>query len=160
MEVYNQEKTQTITEYDLTKGYLKQDYIEVNLPEVQEVKEQGHYETLKEYENGGKDVKWIIDVKGVKYQPARTENIEIYVYIPYTIEELQNIKLSNIRRKREEECFAYINRGMLWYNKLTEEQKQELESWYQAWLDVPQTYQKVHPVKLSDIIPSKPKWLK
>lgn len=54
-----------------------------------------------------------------------------------------------IRIKRETECFTIINRGQLWYNKLSEPQKQELQTWYQAWLDAPTTLQ----------IPTKPSWL-
>ena len=41
-----------------------------------------------------------------------------------------------LRRRRQEECFSVINRGELWYSRLTEEQKTELGVWYQAWLDV------------------------
>ena len=41
------------------------------------------------------------------------------------------------------------NRSQLWYNHITEEQKAELNSWYEAWLDAPKT----------KIIPAKPKWL-
>lgn len=55
-----------------------------------------------------------------------------------------------IRLCRKTECFPIINRGELWYNKLTEEQKSELASWYQAWLDAPQTL----------VVPQKPEWLK
>lgn len=36
-----------------------------------------------------------------------------------------------LRRRRIGECFSVINRGQLWYNTLTEEQKQELQIWYQ-----------------------------
>lgn len=56
---------------------------------------------------------------------------------------------NNLRVKREVECFPYINRGQLWYNHLTEEQKQELDIWYTAWLDVTET----------KVIPNKPLWL-
>lgn len=35
-------------------------------------------------------------------------------------------ELTIIRRRRETECFAYINRGELWYSLLTDEQKVEL----------------------------------
>jgi len=87
MKVYNKEKTQVLEEYDLTKGHLLEDYID--LPEVQEVKEQGHYETIKEYPNGGKDVKWVVDIKGVEYQPAKRE--KILVYTLYTSKELKDI---------------------------------------------------------------------
>ena len=44
-----------------------------------------------------------------------------------------------IRTRREKECFPVINRGQLWYSRLTEEQKAELDTWYQAWLDAPDT---------------------
>ena len=56
MKVYNKEKTQILPEYDLTKGYLMEDTITINQPEIPAVEEQFHYETIKEYENGGKDV--------------------------------------------------------------------------------------------------------
>ena len=62
MKVYNKEKTQILPEYDLTKGYLIEDTITINQPEIQAVEEQCHYETIKEYENGGKDVKKVVDV--------------------------------------------------------------------------------------------------
>ena len=59
------------------------------------------------------------------------------------------IRAEEIRRQRETECFPIINRGKLWYNKLTEGQAHELESWYRAWLDAPTTL----------YIPQKPYWL-
>ena len=92
MKVYNKEKTQILTEYDLTKGYLIEDTITINQPEIPAVEEQFHYETIKEYENGGKDVKKVVDVAGVEYQPAKTYEEEIYVYIPYTPNELAKQK--------------------------------------------------------------------
>lgn len=63
------------------------------------------------------------------------------------IEELK--ELNNLRFQRELVCFPYINRGYLWYNKLTDAQKNELDTWYQAWLDVTET----------KVIPEKPEWL-
>lgn len=44
-----------------------------------------------------------------------------------------------IRRQREDQCFPYINRGNLWYQRLSQEQLEQLEAWYGAWLDAPQT---------------------
>lgn len=58
-------------------------------------------------------------------------------------------QLREIRIQREIECFPYINRGSLWYEMLTDAQKEELKAWYQAWLDAPQT----------KIIPARPIWL-
>ena len=54
-----------------------------------------------------------------------------------------------IRAMREKECFSYINRGTLWYNKLTPEQDAELQTWYDAWLEAPETL----------VIPEKLEWL-
>lgn len=68
--------------------------------------------------------------------------------------------LDNLRARREYECFSYVNRGALWYNTLTSEQQQELDTWYQAWLDVPQVYQETKPTDIETIIPAKPNWLK
>lgn len=57
--------------------------------------------------------------------------------------------IERLRLLREEECFPIINRGQLWYNTLTDEQIQELNEWYRAWLDVTTT----------KVIPEKPTWL-
>lgn len=57
--------------------------------------------------------------------------------------------LTNLRFQREKACFPYVNRGYLWYSKLTDMQKDELDSWYQAWLDVTTT----------KVIPETPEWL-
>lgn len=56
----------------------------------------------------------------------------------------------SLKGRRTFECFNIIdNRSVMWYNHLTDEQKQELEEWYQAWLHVTET----------KIIPEKPEWL-
>ena len=46
-------------------------------------------------------------------------------------------QVAEIKERREKECFPVINRGQLWYDRLTEEQHEELNAWYQAWLDAP-----------------------
>ena len=68
MKVYNKEKTILLEEYDLNKGYLKEDVLTTHYPEVKAVEEKGHYETIAEYHSGGKDVEWVVDVKGVEYR--------------------------------------------------------------------------------------------
>lgn len=72
-----------------------------------------------------------------------------------TKEEILNI----IRSTRESECFPIINRGSLWYDKLTDEQKQELSEWYENWLNTPQIYQSSDNVDYKTILPEKPQWL-
>ena len=62
----------------------------------------------------------------------------------------KNIQLKRLRHLRETECFSVINRGELWYQRLTLDQKTELAAWYQAWLDAPQT----------GIVPQNLNWIK
>lgn len=54
-----------------------------------------------------------------------------------------------LRFQREKACFPIINRGELWYSRLTADQKKELDTWYQAWLDVTDT----------KALPNMPEWL-
>ena len=63
----------------------------------------------------------------------------------FSLEAYNNRKLNELRKRRETECFSVINRGKLWYNKLTSEEEIALTEWYNAWLDVTET--KVIPVR-------------
>ena len=56
---------------------------------------------------------------------------------------------SDLRLRRETECFSYINRGYMWYSALTLLQWIELKRWYLAWLRVTET---LTP-------PDKPSWI-
>ena len=91
MRVFDETKTVELTEYDLTKGYLKSDVLETEIPEQLAVEEKYHYEVIKEYANGGKDVERVIDVEGKPYIAAHTETEEIQIYIPYTDSEIKKI---------------------------------------------------------------------
>lgn len=66
--------------------------------------------------------------------------------VPEPTEEEQR---SYIRQLRQSKCFSIINRGELWYDMLTAEQKAELKEWYISWLDAPATL----------VIPEKPVWI-
>lgn len=63
---------------------------------------------------------------------------------------VQNELEEAIRKRRARECFPIVNRGKLWYNRLSSEQVEELDKWYSAWLDAPETH----------TIPTEPEWLK
>lgn len=56
---------------------------------------------------------------------------------------------NKLRERRKKECFTVINRGKLWYDRLTLEQYRELKAWYQAWLDVTETL----------VSPQEPYWI-
>lgn len=58
-------------------------------------------------------------------------------------------KQQELRERRETECFSIINRGQLWYDSLTPQQRTELRDWYNAWLNVTETL----------VVPEKPAWL-
>lgn len=89
MRIFNEDKTEVLESCDLQKGYLKEDTLVTNIPAVCGVEEQGHYETVKEYANGGKDVRWVVDVPAVKAVEAHDESEPIKVYVPYTEAELK-----------------------------------------------------------------------
>ena len=47
-----------------------------------------------------------------------------------------------LRELRETECFPIVNRGDVWYNRLSSSERSQLENWYQEWLDVTETFKK------------------
>ena len=53
-----------------------------------------------------------------------------------------------LRQLREEECFAITDRP-LWYSRLSDWKKAELNDWYEKWLKVTDTFD----------VPVKPYWL-
>lgn len=91
MEIYN-ENMERIENPDLSLGYLKSSTRTEHHDAVEGVQERWHYEVVKEYPNGGKEVQKVIDVPGVKAQPAWDEEIPIQIYIPYTREELDRME--------------------------------------------------------------------
>jgi hypothetical protein len=103
MKVYNKDKTEILKEYDLKLGYLIQDTIIKHIDKIEAVEEQGHYEIIKEYANGGKDMKWVIDVEEVEAIEEKDIEEDIQVYIPYTEEEI--LKLNNKKRIQEQKEF-------------------------------------------------------
>lgn len=64
----------------------------------------------------------------------------------FTIDDRKN----SLRKLRSEQCFPIVNRGLVWYDTLTNEQIIELTIWYYKWLDVTETLK----------VPEEPKWLK
>ena len=65
------------------------------------------------------------------------------------IEERNELLKEQLRFQRKNECFSVVNRGKLWYDNLSPSQLNELQTWYQAWLDVTETLQ----------IPKAPAWI-
>ena len=114
MKIFDENMT-LIENPDLTKGRVEKAYRPITHRYEIIKEETGHYETTKEYPNGGKDVKWITDtpeeghwktydVNGKEIETNNTipedapHEMPIYdqeligIYIPYTEEELIDIE--------------------------------------------------------------------
>lgn len=88
MKIYNVNNI-LMENYDESKGFVREEKRFVaHHPPVKPVKEKGHYETIREYPNGGKDVRWVVDVEGVAAQEAWDEYEDILRFVEYTEEEL------------------------------------------------------------------------
>lgn len=101
MRVFNVNKTEELKEYDLNLGHLKKDTLVTHIEAVEGVEGKGHYKTVREYPNGGKDVEWVVDIPRVKAVEEHDETEDILVYIPYTEEELTKINLQIEKRELE-----------------------------------------------------------
>ena len=78
-----------IENIDETLGYTTEETIvTVHHDAIESVQEQFHYEVVKQYSNGGVDVKKVIDVPGVEAKDAYDETETILRWHPYTEEEL------------------------------------------------------------------------
>lgn len=91
---------------DLEKGYLKEDKLIIHHDEQAETPEQSHFETLHEYPNGGKEVERVIDTPFIPAKKAYEEEILIQRYVPYTYEELLEIKKQKTLPSLEERICA------------------------------------------------------
>lgn len=118
MAIFN-EQHELITDPDLSLGYLERVERTVYHVYVQDAEEQGHWEVVAEYPNGGKDEAWVVDTPAMGhweiqdeagdpvehydgFQPEpdfdgfdkdqRTPDLwEVGVYHPYTDEQLEQI---------------------------------------------------------------------
>lgn len=90
MKIYNEDRTKEFRpeECEASLGYFTTEQEIIHHEAIEGQEEQGHYEVIMEYENGGKDVEWIIDVPGIEAQPAWKETVSYQVYHLYSEEEL------------------------------------------------------------------------
>lgn len=108
----------TEEEVNLELGYLRpESIISIHHEATEEVKEVGHYEVIAEYPNGGKDVKWVIDVPGVEAKEAWDEYEDIQRYVLYTEEELAARDAE--RKAKEEEAMLNAQLRRLAENAVT-----------------------------------------
>lgn len=110
-------------ELDFSKGYLKEEKIFIKHHDaVSAVEEQGHYEIIKEYPNGGKDVEWIIDVPKVEAKEAYDEYEDIQRFVKFTQKELNSFRIEELKQKLNETdyCVLKIAEGSATYDDYSE----------------------------------------
>lgn len=100
MRILNQNGEELSSEsIDASIGYLTEEKIVVKHHDAIEGAEgEFHYETIHEYENGGKDVKKVWDVEPVEAKPEWDEYETIQRFVRYTEEELE------AKKKEEKEA--------------------------------------------------------
>ena len=136
MRIFNKDKTKELNEYDLTKGYLKEDTLIKHIEAVKEQKEEGHYEVIAEYENGGKDIKYIIDKEFIKGIEEHDEEEKILIYIPYTKKEIEKITAQNRINELKKLLFDTDYRAIKFAEGCyTEEEYQPYKEQRQAYRD-------------------------
>ena len=99
------------------------------------------------------DAEIALEITEEEYNKTRSFKSETAWKWNYELNTFELVATPNhvaLRLAREVECFKFVNRGPLWYSTLSEDQQEELSSWYRAWLDVTETGQ----------VPTKPEWLK
>lgn len=122
----------TEDQINLELGYLQlETIISEHHEATKEVKEVGHYEIIAEYPNGGKDVKWVIDVPHEDAKEAWDEYEDIQRYVLYTEEELA--ARDTEKRAKEEEAMlnAQLRRlveNVVTWDELTEALKKGVNS--------------------------------
>lgn len=100
MKIYDITKTYEIPNPDLERGYLRiEERVVAHHPATPFIQEIGHYETIREYPNGGKDIKWVVDIKGQQAKEAYDETEQIEVYVPYTDKELAQKRIFELKQK-------------------------------------------------------------
>ena len=133
MRVFDESKAAELAYYDLEKGYLKDDKLFIAHHEaVEAVEGVCHYETIKEYPNGGKEVEKVWDVLPVEALAAYDEYEDIQVYVQYTEKELAEREISSLKAKLAATDYKAIKYAE---GAMSESEYAETKSQRQAWRD-------------------------
>lgn len=108
MRIFNIEGVELI-EPDMTKGYLVEDKRFVTHHEaIEEVPEQFHYDVVKEYPHGGREVVKVVDVPGVQAVEAWDEYEDILRFVPFTEVELASNRIKELKQKLQDTDFHIL----------------------------------------------------
>lgn len=99
----------SMDEIDFSLGTLSEENILIAHHEaVEACSEEGHYEVIAEYPNGGKDVEWIVDTPAVDAKEAYDEYETILRYTPFTEKDLDQQEILKLKRKLSETDYCII----------------------------------------------------
>lgn len=133
MRIFNDDKTVEYSKIDLEKGYLKSDRLFIRHHEAcDEVKEEGHYEVVCEYENGGKDLMWVVDVPAHPAREAYDEYEDIYIFVPFSDEELAQHEIAALKIKLSNTDYQALKYAE---GFISEEDYKDTKALRQAWRD-------------------------
>ena len=109
MRIFDETKSYEIFNPDLEYGYLRRDTrVAKSHPYRPRIEEKGHYETVSVYPNGGKEVKWVVDVEGRAEREAYDEIEEIQVYVLYTDKQIAENKIAKLKKSLAETDYQAI----------------------------------------------------
>jgi len=121
IKVYNEDKTEILENYDLEKGYLVDDILKIHEDAVKGQKEEGHYEVIAEYDNGGKDVVWVVDKPYIESKPEYNGELAIKIYIKYSDDELLKLQykkeIENLKRELASTDYEALKYAEGWFTE-------------------------------------------
>ena len=135
MRIFDESKQTEIKEYDKAAGKLVRDRLFIAHHEKREASDEvGHYEVIREYSNGGKDVKWVVDKPAVTACEEHDEYEDIFVFVPYTEKELEIIaakkQIAELKRRLGETDYQAIKFAE---GVLSEEEYAETKAMRKSW---------------------------
>ena len=118
-------------DYDYEMGTLVEEELFIAHHPYQEgITEEGHYEVIREYPNGGKDVKWVIDIPGQEEREAWDEYETILRLTPHTEKEKALIEIDKLKNKLYETDYNILK---IVEGAATFEEKAEIIASRAAW---------------------------
>lgn len=98
-----------LDDLDLDVGFLKEERILIAKHKAIEARdEEGHYEIIKEYPNGGADVKWVVDTPAIEAKEAYDEYETILRYTLFAEKDLDQRKILELKQKLSETDYCII----------------------------------------------------
>lgn len=108
MRIMDQNGTE-ITSPDLEQGHLQEERMLIaHHAAVEAAAEQGHWETVAQYANGGKDVEWIVDVPAVAGKDSWDEYENILRYVPYTLAQRNAMRIEQLKASLQDTDYMIL----------------------------------------------------